>query len=80
MTAGARAIGSVCGVNCSRCGHLLKAPESVEDFKEEGVILSLWCCSNWGHLFATETPARVCASPKIASNEQQEPSASHVVA
>jgi ribosomal protein L37AE/L43A len=39
---------------CDRCGETLVAPDYVEYFGEEGLILNLWSCARCGNRFETE--------------------------
>lgn len=80
MTTGALPAGPTRGMTCKRCGCLLMAPEWSEDFSEEGVILSLWSCSNCGHAFETEAPAPLGASCKTEPEPLEEPLLSLLVA
>ena len=40
--------------SCNKCGEPLIAPEWSE-FVSEGLVLSLWTCTNCGNRFETET-------------------------
>jgi RNase P subunit RPR2 len=46
--------GSTRPVICQQCGEMLIAPEWVEYFSEEQLILNLWTCARCGHRFETE--------------------------
>jgi NAD-dependent SIR2 family protein deacetylase len=46
--------GSTRPVICQQCGEALIAPEWVEYFSEEQLVLNLWTCARCGHRFETE--------------------------
>jgi len=51
--------GLVIRVICDACGTSPVAPDYVEHFSEEGLLLSLWTCPHCGNRFGTELPATV---------------------
>jgi hypothetical protein len=45
------------GICCDRCGAFISEPQWSDLFREEGVILDLWACTQCGHRFETEVAA-----------------------
>ena len=60
------------GVTCAKCGDALIAPEWVEYFSEERLVLNLWSCTNCGFQFETEAKVPVDAESKIDSKVMDE--------
>lgn len=65
MATEAFAMRSAQGMSCKKCGHFLAAPEWLESFSEEGLIINFWRCAKCGNYFETETPAAVETRPMI---------------
>jgi RNase P subunit RPR2 len=67
--------GSARPVICRQCGEALIAPEWVEYFSEEQLILNLWTCARCGHRFETEAflPADAGADSAIKVPEAVPP-------
>jgi C4-type Zn-finger protein len=55
---------------CSKCGNALAAPELVEYFNEEELILNFWSCSSCGFQFETEEEVRSQATVQIENEDQ----------
>jgi hypothetical protein len=49
---------------CGACGRAVMAPEFVEYFSEEQLVLNFWSCTNCGFRFETEE--------KIAADVEQQ--------
>ncbi len=50
---------------CAKCGDSPIAPDWVEYFTEERLILNFWSCTSCGHRFETE--AALPAAPETAA-------------
>ena len=68
------------GVTCAKCGDALIAPEWVEYFSEERLVLNLWSCTNCGFQFETDANVPVNAELKIDSKVMDEFFSSGLVA
>ena len=64
MPAVASLRGSAHQLRCDKCGEALIAPDWVEYFSEEHLILNLWACTHCGHRFETEAVVPAGAEPE----------------
>jgi len=53
------------GMTCVQCGETVIAPELVEYFSEERLMLSFWTCEQCGYQFDTESFAPADAEPNV---------------
>ena len=59
-------------ITCVQCGDRVIAPEFVEYFSEDGLILNFWSCEKCGYEFETESFAPADVNPKIDSEKWEE--------
>ena len=60
---------------CGACGRAVMAPEFVEYFSEEQLVLNFWSCTNCGFRFETEEKSTADVEPQIASEAELFPEA-----
>jgi len=60
------------GVCCGRCGSFLREPQWSDYFREEGVVLDLWACTQCGHRFETEARVGNAGRPNSADSLPKE--------
>ena len=72
MTTVASFRGSAFPTVCIKCGEALIAPQWVEYFSEEQVVLNLWSCAKCGNRFETEALAPADAEPESDSKVLEE--------
>jgi C4-type Zn-finger protein len=57
---------SKCETICGECSSAVMAPEFVEYFSEEQLVLNFWSCMNCGFRFETEERASTDVEPRVA--------------
>jgi hypothetical protein len=57
---------------CGACGRAVMAPEFVEYFSEEQLVLNFWSCANCGFRFETEEKAAADVEPQIGVCDEAE--------
>ncbi len=60
------------GVCCGRCGAFLREPQWSDYFREEGVMLDLWACTQCGHRFESEARVGSGGRPNSADSLPKE--------
>src|SRR5262249_26871299 len=50
---------------CGECGSAVMAPEFVEHFSEEQLVLNFWSCTNCGFRFETEEKLSADVEPRV---------------
>jgi len=57
---------------CGECGSAVVAPEFVEHFSEEQLVLNFWSCPNCGFRFETEEMLSADVEPRVAVRDEVE--------
>ena len=57
---------------CGECGSAVMAPEFVEYFSEERLVLNFWSCTNCGFRFETEEKTSTDVEPRVAVRGEAE--------
>jgi ribosomal protein L37AE/L43A len=60
------------GTSCEKCGEALIAPDWVEYFSEEHLVLNLWACTKCNSRFETEAFVPADADSKLDSKVLEE--------
>lgn len=60
------------GMTCLQCGDVVIAPELVEFFSEERLVLSFWTCEKCGYQFDTVFFVPADAEPNVDNRVLEE--------